>query len=71
MSYPSSYTYENYLLGKAEGIHAHHIIEHAELSRRIAAEVVAELVPPMIEEVCLKVIKEYLNSYKSKSLINN
>lgn len=68
MNYPSSYSFQSHLMGDAEGVHLTHILEFSELSRRIAYEVIQEVVPRMVEEVSLKVIKEYLNSNLNGSL---
>ena len=48
--------------------HAMHILEFSELGRRLAYEVIQEVVPQMVEEVCLRVIKDYLNSSLNGSL---
>lgn len=68
MNYPSSFSYQSHLMGNAEGVHLNHILEFSELSRRIAFEVIQEVVPQMVEEVSLKVIKEFLNSNLNGSL---
>lgn len=68
MNTASSSSYASYLLGKADGIHAQHIIEQQEMCSRICREMINELVPPMIESVCIKVVKEYLNSSLNGSL---
>ena len=69
MNYPSSFSYQSHLMsGEENPNHAMHILEFSELSRRIAYEVIQEEVPKMVEDVCLKVIKGYLNSDLSGSL---
>lgn len=69
MNYPSSYTYQSHLMSHEQNPnHAMHILEFSELSRRIAYEVIQEVVPQMVEDVCLRVIKDYLNSNLNGSL---
>lgn len=69
MNTASSGSYVSYLMAHSESpYHLGHIQEFSELSRRICLETIAEVVPPMIEEVCLKVIKEFLNGNLTDSL---
>lgn len=68
MNYPSSFSYQSHLMGQAEGVHLTHIVEFSELSRRIAYEVIQEVVPQMVEDVSLKIIKDYLNSNLNASI---
>lgn len=68
MNYPSSFSYQSHLMGQAEGAHLTHIVEFSELCRRITYEVIQDVVPHMIEEASLKIIKEYLNSNLNGSL---
>ena len=68
MNYPSSFSYQSHLMGQADGVHLTHIVEFSELSRRIAYEVIQEVVPQMVEDVSLKIIKEFLNSNLNGSL---
>lgn len=69
MNTASSGSYMSYLAGHNENpYHLNHIYEFAELSKRIALESIAEVVPPMIEEVCLKVIKDFLNGNLTDSI---
>ena len=48
--------------------HAMHVLEFSELGRRLAYEVIQEVVPQMVEDTCLRVIKDYLNSSLNGSL---
>lgn len=68
MNTPSSYSYQNYLQSQAEGVHLGHIIEFSELCRRIVLEQIYEIVPPMVEEICFKVVKDYLSGNLSNSI---
>lgn len=69
MNIASSTSYASHLMSSEQNPnHISHILEFSELSRRIAYEVIQEVVPQMIEEVCLKVIKEFLNSNLNGSL---
>ena len=68
MNSPSSYSYQSHLMSQAEGVHLGHIMEFSELCRRICIETINEIVPSMIEEVSLKVIKDFLNGNLSQSL---
>lgn len=69
MNTASSISYASYLASNSDNpYHIQHVYEFTELSKRIALETIAEVVPPMIEEVSLKVIKEYLNSSLNGSL---
>lgn len=69
MNTPSSYSYMSYMLGHNDNPnHSEHIIQTAELCRRICLETINEVVPQMVEEVSLKVIKEFLNSNLNGSL---
>lgn len=69
MNTASSGSYVSYLAGHNDSpYHLNHIYEFAELSKRIALESIAEVVPPMIEEVCLKVIKDFLNGNLTDSI---
>ena len=68
MNTASSSSYASYLLGKAEGVHAQHILEQQELCSRICREMINEIVPSMIESICIRVIKEYLNNNIGDSL---
>lgn len=63
MNTASSSSYQSFLMGHTDSpYHLNHIMEFSELSRRITIETINEIVPSMIESVCIKVIKEYLNS---------
>lgn len=68
MNYPSSFSYQAHLMGNAEGAHLNHIMEFSELSRRITYEVIQEVVPSMVEDICLKTIKSVLNGELNGSL---
>lgn len=48
--------------------HISHIYEFAELSKRIAIEQIYEIVPSLVEDICRKTIKEYLEGNLSNSL---
>lgn len=63
MNTASSSSYASHLASNSDNpYHLQHIYEFSELSKRIALETIAEEVPPLIESVCIKVVKEYLNS---------
>lgn len=69
MNTASSGSYISYLSSHNDSpYHLNHIYEFTELSKRIALETIAEVVPPMVEEVSLKIIKEFLNSSLNGSL---
>ena len=68
MNTPSSYSYQMHLASQAEGQHLTHIYEFSELSRRICLETINEVVPPLVEEICLKTIKSVLNGELNSSL---
>ena len=68
MNSPSSYSYQTHLMSQAEGVHLGHIYEFSELSKRIAIETVNELVPSMVEDICSRVIKDYLNGNLNDSI---
>lgn len=69
MSYPSSFSYQSHLMSHEDNPnHAMHILEFSELSRRIAYEVIEEVVPHMVEDLCLRIIKDYLNGSLNGSL---
>ena len=57
----SSMSYASYLASHNDNpYHLSHIWEFTELSKRIAQEQIYEIVPPLVEELCAKIIKEYL-----------
>ena len=63
MNTASSVSYISYLAGHDENPnHLEHIYEFAEMSKRIALEQIYEIVPALVEEIALKVIKQYLES---------
>ena len=69
MNTASSSSYASYLASNSDNpYHLQHIYEFSELSKRIALETIAEEVPPLIESVCIRVVKEYLNGSLSDSL---
>ena len=69
MSYPSSFSYQSHLMSHEDNpSHAMHILEFSELGRRLAYEVIQEVVPQMVEDTCLRIIKDYLNSSLNGSL---
>lgn len=69
MNTVNSTSYISHLMSSNENPnHAVHILETSELCRRIAIEQINEIVPQMVEEVCLRIIKEYLNGNLSNSL---
>jgi len=69
MNTASSSSYQSFLMGHTDSpYHLNHIMEFSELSRRITIETINEIVPSMIESVCIRVIKDYLNSSLNGSL---
>lgn len=69
MNTASSVSYASHLMsGESNPNHVIHILEFSELSKRIAIETINDIVPSMVEGICLKVIKEYLNSNLNGSL---
>lgn len=69
MNTASSSSYASHLASHSENPnHLEHIYEFSELSKRIALETIAEEVPPLIESVCIRVVKEYLNGSLTGSL---
>ena len=58
-----SVSYASYLSGKEDNPnHISHIWDFRELASRVAQEQIQEIVPTMVEEVCTRVVKEYLES---------
>ena len=69
MNTPSSYSYQAHLMSESESpYHLSHIVEFSELSKRIAIETINEIVPPLVEEISLRIIKEFLNGNLSESI---
>lgn len=69
MNTPSSSSYVSYLAGHNDNpYHLNHIYEFSELSKRITVETINEIVPSMVEDICLRVIKDYLNGNINDSI---
>lgn len=69
MNTASSLSYASYLASHNDNpYHLNHIYEFTELSKRIAIETVNDIVPQMVEEVCRRTVKEYLEGNLGNSL---
>ena len=78
MNTASSTSYASYLASHSDNPnHLNHIWEFTELSKRIAIETIYDIVPSLVQDICIKVVKEYLESnissginYDIKSIAN-
>lgn len=69
MNTASSLSYASYLASHNDNpYHLNHIYEFTELSKRIAIEAINENVPQMVEAICSRVIKDYLNGNLNDSI---
>lgn len=69
MNSASSYSYQSYLMNHSESpYHLNHVVEFSELSRRICIETINEIVPPLVEEISSRIVKDILNGNLNDSI---